>query len=349
VTIKRKEFSYEKQKNLIGNTGNSADIRNVRLRRWWRRRWRRQYLYSPPPPPTDPATAKSYTGYTDAGDIYTLVVTGTSPRPAVNDEYILIITLATNPSNIITSSGRLEKVIQQNLWLSKGGLVTIAEPDRITSIDLDPTKAGDIITKDEGGTHKDPGPLKSQAGGTTFTAPVTYRAGNITGVLATAREVNNFSYFPGNTTPSPIKDSIDVPASVLIKSGVYISLGVPKTSYVIKDRIDDGFTVTPADARAYLINTAFTSSDGEYCLACVIDPLNYAELVYVNKDVRINGTVTTAGITTTYSCTLKQGWNYLITKIDADRKKFTYTSSPTLITGYNWTVFSKDKWENWGN
>ena len=105
--------------------------------------------------------------------------------------------------------------------------------------------------------------------------------------------------------------------------------------------------ISAADAKYWSCN-AFWESTESYCLGLQSGSNTPAVLVYVDKNVTINGTntLTLGGSTdrwTANNVTLLQGWNYLIW-VSADNsdngRNHTYTAARTLPAGYDWKVSS---------
>ena len=134
---------------------------------------------------------------------------------------------------------------------------------------------------------------------------------------------------------------LDGSPSVTISGGkVTIILGTPKSSFLQELRGSDGITVTPSDTKTFAIRYFF-SSDYKYNLYCMKDNENMAFLVYVDKDVTINGT---DEYETYKNVSLKKGWNYVIGSVNKKTDTLTYTSSTTMPSGFKWTVVDDGFW-----
>jgi hypothetical protein len=102
-------------------------------------------------------------------------------------------------------------------------------------------------------------------------------------------------------------------------------------------------TKTPSDAKGYAL-PYLNEQTGLYFLQIVNESTGYAELVYMDKDTTLNGTLTySSGTKETYNnVTLKQGWNYLIyssrTGTSGNYQR-TVTAGSALPSGYSWWLF----------
>jgi len=188
--------------------------------------------------------------------------------------------------------------------------------------------------------------------------PVTYPAD----LPAEAKNKTDFSYYinggwggmdgSSGYTTRPISDFINAPASVNISGGkVTIKLGVPKDEHlnVISEGMPPSITANPGDAKIFMFDDDFCTSDGNYYLVCRRDANFSAMLWYVDKDVTIKGTLTESGtgydgnpvtITMILNLSLKKGWNYYFGTYNEATKTATASSSTTIPNGYTWTVIN---------
>jgi len=174
--------------------------------------------------------------------------------------------------------------------------------------------------------------------GSTITsgAPVTYTAG----LPEEAKSRTNFSYTRGALdTWVLLSTIIDPPASVTITNGkVDIKLGTPKSAsleIITETDIPADITVTPSDAKSFRIRNFYTD-DGAYNLYPAKGDDREAALIYADKNVTLQGTHTSPGLTEVYDISLKQGWNYVIYSESGSTVK--NTASTTLPNGFKWTV-----------
>jgi len=166
--------------------------------------------------------------------------------------------------------------------------------------------------------------------------------------VSEAKKVTDFSYMEDYDFSNgyfkligikPISYWLDGSPSITISGGkVAIILGTPKSwaLYGFENFIEDGITVTPSDTKRFT-RLSFFSSDYKYELCCMKDDENISQLIYVDKDVTINGT---AWRDTYKNVSLKKGWNYLIKSYNEKTDTgWTYTSSTTMPSGFKWIVF----------
>jgi len=174
-----------------------------------------------------------------------------------------------------------------------------------------------------------------------------------------AKKVTDFSYMEDYDFSNgfeingikPLSYYLDGSPSVTISGGkVTIILGTPKSSFLEEfGYLREGITVTPSDTKSFA-RTYFFSSDYKYNLCCMKDDENYAFLIYVDKDVTINGTGTDE-VATYKNVSLKKGWNYMSVnkKIETvNYNTYTYTSSTTMPSGFKWTVFENENYIDGG-
>ena len=141
----------------------------------------------------------------------------------------------------------------------------------------------------------------------------------------------------------PLSYYLDGSPSVTISGGkVTIILGTPKSSFLWELGGGDGVTVTPSDTKCFSTER-FHTSDLKYELYCMKDLENdeVVYLVYVDKDVTINGT---DGYNIYKNVSLKKGWNYLIASFNKKTDTATYTSSTTMPSGFKWTVSENENY-----
>jgi hypothetical protein len=100
----------------------------------------------------------------------------------------------------------------------------------------------------------------------------------------------------------------------------------------------ENITVTPSDAKVW--HDELWDSTAWYYLqmANLVDAGVF--LIYLDKDVTLNGSYTPGSITYTFSSVLfKRGWNYLIETWSDSNTKAAYTTSQTSPNGFTWMVF----------
>jgi len=146
---------------------------------------------------------------------------------------------------------------------------------------------------------------------------------------------NDFAYIGS----SPLSNVITGTPKVQIAGGkLTLELDAPKDDalWLITDVIPADFTVTPTDAK-FLEISGFCDSAENYWL-CMKGPGADGEtlLYYADKDVTINGTVSSGGWTTTINVALKKGWNYMSGAVSGTTK--TCTASQKKPSGAKWTV-----------
>jgi len=169
-------------------------------------------------------------------------------------------------------------------------------------------------------------------------APVTYDIKYFESdvYMTEAKNETNFSYSYNTAYTSGS-------SSVTVSGGkVTIKLGTPH--YLEDDFslwIELGLTVSNKNANGFS-QGGFSTSDKNYYLYCIKDDDNIAFLEYVDRDVTITGTYSYSGYTDNWDVSLKKGWNYEIVSYNGATKTWTYTSSTTQPSGFNWTVI--DKW-----
>ena len=164
----------------------------------------------------------------------------------------------------------------------------------------------------------------------------------------------NFGYIWDGSNIEPIGNLVSgTPKVTIANSKLTIELDAPKTTAL--QSIDDfynwlpaGITKTPADAKFFEIGAFFESTEGNYRMVCRNASSDEASLIYVDKNVTINGTVNNGGgfDYTFTSVTLQAGWNLLIrTRTDGASVSnyiLTFTATRTTPAGFNWTVHVDD-------
>ena len=122
-------------------------------------------------------------------------------------------------------------------------------------------------------------------------------------------------YFDYETNAAfPLSDYITgTPKVEIANKKLTLELDAPKDEVLQPlSGYPEGITVTPTDAKLYNLGT-FSNEDGNLFLHMEgpgEDGSTY--LVYVDKDVKINGTENDEyGHTITYNASLKKGWNYM--------------------------------------
>jgi len=171
--------------------------------------------------------------------------------------------------------------------------------------------------------------------------------------VAEAKKVTDFSYtFTYDSEINPLSYFFDGSPSVTISDNkVTINLGIPKPDYLVNisgDREIPGvLTVNPKNAKGCEF-IYFQTSDGKYNLLCMKDDGNNAELIYVDRDVTMKGTITDEdyGNKKTYNASLKKGWNYGIIAYNKTTNTTTFTSSTTLPGDFKWIVIDDNYWYN---
>jgi len=147
---------------------------------------------------------------------------------------------------------------------------------------------------------------------------------------------NDFAYLGRD---NPLSNGITGTPKVQIAGGkLTLELDAPKDAVLqlITDVFSAGFTVTPTDAKGVYI-PYFNDSDEDYYLYMKGPGADGETLLfYVDKDVKINGTVRDEDRTDTFNASLKKGWNYLSIAVSGTTR--TYTASQKKPSGAKWTV-----------
>jgi hypothetical protein len=161
-------------------------------------------------------------------------------------------------------------------------------------------------------------------GGDTLT--ISYPV-DTNGITAT-----DFSYTDGIVLSNLITGT---PSVKISGSKVNISLGVPKSSTMRTFKPELAAIAIPSNTKGFQIEWLHTSDQLHY-LECKIDDDNFANLIYVDKDVTVNGTYSSS-ITHIYNnVRLYKGWNYLV--FSESGTTVTFTASNTLPSGFKWVV-----------
>jgi hypothetical protein len=172
---------------------------------------------------------------------------------------------------------------------------------------------------------------------------------------ATGCTATNFGYlYRDEYTPlDPLSNYITGSPSVTYANGkatlnlgaVNSSLLRPVLNYTTSGSVPSGFTISTLDAKWFTFSQ-LCNNNGYYWLEIknATNGIASASLVYVDKDVTLNGTRTVNGTTWTYNnVSLKQGWNYYIysdrTGTTGNYQR-TVTAGRTLPSGYNWVLNS---------
>jgi len=164
--------------------------------------------------------------------------------------------------------------------------------------------------------------------------------------------ITSFGNLLSSTVDGPISDYITgTPKVEINNSKLTIELDQPKPENMLIFSGDDiygidmGITATPADAKCFNIG-GFYEEDTWYILQYfyndTVSGMRWnVRLIYMEKDVILNGTIDVAGTYWTYdNVSLKQGWNYLIWSYDNTTNTFTYTATRTEPSSiYKWYVY----------
>jgi hypothetical protein len=249
-----------------------------------------------------------------------------------------------------TSTGTVSSVSGATITLAKGDTtftVTVNTSGAMTAI-----TASSGIPLDTGGTQTAPtgqltsGGDSSIPGGTITGQTVTNTAGVTDGTEFT--RVRWYSPTIG------ISYYLDGESSVKISGGnVDIKLGTPKNEHM-KTFYNDvewdysDIPVNPSNALTFGLGgfrgTSFYTTDGQYLLGYGIDRDNYAELVYVDRNVTLTGThplFTEGGKTykEQWNVSLKTGWNYVFATKSESGTIVTYNlTTGTPPSGFKWQV-----------
>jgi hypothetical protein len=149
----------------------------------------------------------------------------------------------------------------------------------------------------------------------------------------------NFSYqYVGNGQVQPLSTYITGEPRVEISNGkLNISLDTPKNGEMESfNDIFDGpdITISPNNTRCFGIEEFYTS-DGLYYLYLYKNDNSYTALIYVDKDVTVNGQYIDDKFTTKWNnVTLKKGWNYYV--VSKNGNTITCTATRALPSGFKW-------------
>jgi len=170
-----------------------------------------------------------------------------------------------------------------------------------------------------------------------------------------AKKATDFSYLSNDERSIHISAFLDGSSSVTVNNNkLTIILGTPISAFLesLGGLILEGITVTPSNTR-YFFLPWFSTSDRMYKLFCAKDYEDHGEvdniayLIYVDRDVTINGTRYSDDFMEydeiKYIVSLKKGWNYLIESYNNETDTLTVTSSTSQPGGYKWTVFGRDR------
>jgi len=137
-------------------------------------------------------------------------------------------------------------------------------------------------------------------------------------------------------------------SSIEVTNGkLTMTLGVPKAEYLsamTNSGVPTGITISPSGAKSFLYYRGFCTFDVKQLLICMKIGNTEVSLLFVDRDVNINGTYTHTESGTTYTvhykCSYKKGWNYMIGEGSGSggSLEIKYTSSQTLPTGFNWVI-----------
>ena len=147
---------------------------------------------------------------------------------------------------------------------------------------------------------------------------------------------------------SPLSTFLNGTNVVTISGGkLTILLGSPKSMYLEYLDMDD--FASDISAKGFFIRN-FYGSDGvdDYFLSCQKDEDNVACLVYVDKDVTLNGLFDDDDPSVTIwrylffdNVKLKAGWNFMIESLDWGTDTIIWTSK-TPDSSYKWVVKESD-------
>ena len=140
----------------------------------------------------------------------------------------------------------------------------------------------------------------------------------------------------------PLGDYITGTPNVTIDNDkLTISLDIPKSNKMFDIWYKEiGATVTPANTKMWGgWDTYFNSSDGSYYLRCNDANEGIACLMYVNKNVTINGTFQLNGLEYRINnVSLLKGWNFWIETQDFEEMTSTVTATKAQSNGFEWSV-----------
>ena len=206
-----------------------------------------------------------------------------------------------------------------------------------------------FITCDDGNNNnEDNNEDKTDVIGATlrlYDLPVTYQD---------QTTATNFGYIWDGSNIEPIGNLVSgTPKVTIANSKLTIELDAPKSTALqsiddFHDSLPAGITKTPTDAKFFQIGSFYESSAGNYSMDCRKAPSDKAYLIYVDKNVTINGTVNQGSFDYVFtSVTLQAGWNLLIeTRTDGvpvgSNYILTFTATRTTPAGFNWTVYLDD-------
>jgi hypothetical protein len=165
----------------------------------------------------------------------------------------------------------------------------------------------------------------------------------------------------------PLSEFITGAPEVKITNGkATIKLDTPRDSAMglISEPIystERNITVTPADTMFLSVGNWLDLLDqtGVYELRCIHNtsftaddnPFIYADLIYVDKDVTLNGYLDEEKNTHVFNnVSLKRGWNYLIVSGARNKERddgfiFTYVMGTRMLPGsFNWSVYKISPW-----
>jgi hypothetical protein len=151
----------------------------------------------------------------------------------------------------------------------------------------------------------------------------------------------NFGYTWGSLAPRilPLGDYITgTPKAQITGTGrkLTIELDQPRGSVFepIDDWLAEGVTATPNDAKVFVLENWFNTSNGDYFVWLDM-PNSSCFLIYVDRAVKINGGT---GDFKYNNVSLDKGWYFLYgTWING---VCTLTASKTPPVGYTWTVYA---------
>lgn len=293
----------------------------------------------------------TYTGTAD-GVTYKLEIFATAPRAAITgDTYTLTVT---GGGETKTSAGTIEvKVENVTFTLKPTGqtttfTVTVNTSNGITNITgtitftdgSDSQEAPENITPGKPST-----PVTPPTGGDSTVLKISETIAPLPNGAPTTIDFGYYYVYSRSGAVS-LNEIITGTPKVQITGGkLTLELGAPKDEELkpLSGSMYAGITVTPSDVKVCMLE-CFSNSDATYELYMKgpgDGENDGTALVYVDKDVTINGTGVegSSGHKETYNnVTFKKGWNYMPAKYTRETDTSTFTASQTKPTGATWTV-----------
>jgi hypothetical protein len=147
----------------------------------------------------------------------------------------------------------------------------------------------------------------------------------------------DFGYMSGD----PLSNFITgTPKAKIANGKLTLELDAPKNTE-LEDfwELPEGITITPSGAKVFFLQMPF-QENGSITNTLNMDgpATGRTSLVYVDKDVKINGTGVDGDDTLIYNnVTLKKGWNYY--SYTYSNNEWTFTASQTKPAGVTWKAF----------